>query len=171
MSDQVEDIVNSARGIQARMPFRTNFERENFLLNTVEGPRLILILCQDIEQLNTYYENCRFDWEKQQVLAEMVIINAKIQELIEEYGEDIAQAVEEAEPTYWAETFARNSAVEALTQKMTHDNMADMLNLPLPIYEAAITKCQAYLNVITKTTRAAERKANAASRDSDSDEE
>jgi hypothetical protein len=46
-----------------------------------------------------------------------------------------------------------------------------MLNLPLPIYEAAITKCQTYLNVISKTTRAAERKANAASRDSESDEE
>ncbi len=164
MTNSAEDIVNNARTIQSRVPFRTNFERENFLFNTVEGPRLLLVLCQDIEQLNNVYENCRFDWEKTQVLNEMEIVNAKIQELQEQFGDDIAQAIEDDEPNHWAETMARLAAIEALTQRMTHDTMADMLNLPLPVYETAITKCQTYLNVVSKTTRAAERKANIASR-------
>jgi hypothetical protein len=118
------------------------------------------------------YENCRFDWEKKQVLDEMTIVNNKVKELQEQYGTDIARVVEEDEPNYWAESMARRAAIEALTQKMTHDTMADMLNLPLPIYEAAVTKCQTYINVVSKTTRAAERKANMASRpEVDDDEE
>jgi len=172
VSESIEDIVNNARNIQSGVPFRTDFERENFLFNTVEGPRLLLVLCQDIEQLNQVYENCRFDWEKKQVADEMAIIGEKIKELQEQYGPDIARAVEDDEPNYWAETLARRAAVETLTQKMTHDNMADMLNLPLAVYEAAVTKCQTYLNVVSKTTRAAERKANMAARpDVDVDEE
>lgn len=172
MSNSAEDIVNSTRGIQSGVPFRTNFERENFLFNTVEGPRLILVLCQDIEQLNQLYENCRFDWEKKQILDEMIIVNSKIKELLEQYGDNVAQAVEDDEPNYWAETLARRAAIETLTQKMTHDNMADMLNLPLQVYESSVTKCQTYLNVVSKTTRAAERKANMASRpEVDADEE
>ena len=172
MSNSAEDIVNNARNIQAGMPFRTDFERENFLFNTVEGPRLILVLCQDLEQLNSVYENCRFDWEKKQVLDEMTIVNNKVKELQEQYGTDIARVVEEDEPNYWAESMARRAAIEALTQKMTHDTMADMLNLPLPIYEAAVTKCQTYINVVSKTTRAAERKSNMAARpEVDDDEE
>ena len=94
MSNSAEDIVNNARNIQAGMPFRTDFERENFLFNTVEGPRLILVLCQDLEQLNSVYENCRFDWEKKQVLDEMTIVNNKVKELQEQYGTDIARVVE-----------------------------------------------------------------------------
>lgn len=167
-----QDLVEKAYEIQAQMPFRTEFERENFLFNTVEGPRLILVLCQDLDQLFQYHENCRFDWERAAVVKEMEIISNKIDELKREFGDNIAEAVENDEPNYWAETLARRAAIETLTQKMTHDNMAEMLNLPLPVYEAAVTKCQTYLNVVSKTTRAAERKANIASRSEvDADEE
>lgn len=167
-----QDFVEKAYQIQAQMPFRTEFERENFLFNTVEGPRLILVLCQDLDQLFQYHENCRFDWERAAVEKEMEIVWAKIEELKREFGENVAEAVEKDEENYWSETLARRAAIETLTQKMTHDNMAEMLNLPLAVYESAVTKCQTYLNVVAKTTRAAERKANIAARgEVDADEE
>lgn len=156
------DIINAVRSIQAKIPYRTKFERENFLFNRVEGPRLITVLCEDINQLYTQYNNCLYDWQKEQIQEEMNIVKAKLDELIAEYGSNVASAIEDAEPAYWEETLARRGVVEALIQKVSYDNMANMLQLPVPNYESAITKCQTYLNSISKTTRAAERKANLA---------
>jgi hypothetical protein len=162
MSKSAEDIMGEIRGIQSGIPFRTKFERDNFLYNEAEGPRLVLLLCQDIDQLFNHYEtSCRSDWEKQAVINEMVIVQDKINNLLEDIGKDnLVEALEEAEPEYWAETLSRRAAVEALSNKMTSANMNDMLNLPLNVYENTIIKTQTYLNVVNKTTRGAERVAN-----------
>ena len=156
------DIISAVHSIQTKIPYRTQFERENFLFNRVEGPRLILVLCEDLNNLYSVYENSTHDWQKTQIQEEMTIVKAKLDELIAEHGSDVAAAIESAEPAYWEETFARRGVVEALIQKVSYDNMANMLQLPMQNYEAAITKCQTYLNSISKTTRAAERKANLA---------
>ena len=98
--------------------------------------------------------------EKAAILAEMNIISAKIEEVKATIGDDITKAIEDAEPQYWVEELSRRAAVEALVQKTTPENMGQMLKLPAELYEEAITKCQYFLNVISKVTRQAERKAN-----------
>ena len=159
------EILNNTRAVLKQIPFRTNFERENFVYSVASGPRLLVSLCQEMEFLNSELEKATTDWQKQVVLDEMNIINARITELKEEIGADIATAVEEAEPQFWVEELARKAAVEALTQNVTTENMAQMLKLPAELYEQTISRCQTFLNVINKTTRIAERKANLANVD------
>jgi hypothetical protein len=95
----------------------------------------------------------------------MNIINGRIAELQAEIGTDVATAVEDAEPQFWVEELARKAAIEALTQSVSVENMAQMLKLPAELYEQTISRCQTFLNVINKTTRLAERKANLANVD------
>lgn len=159
------EILNNTRSVLKQVPFRTNFERENFVYSVASGPRLLVSLCQEMEFLNSELEKATTDWQKQIVLNEMNIINGRIAELQAEIGTDIATAVEEAEPQFWVEELARKAAVEALTQNVTTENMAQMLKLPAELYEQTISRCQTFLNVINKTTRLAERKANLANVD------
>jgi thioredoxin-like negative regulator of GroEL len=49
--------------------------------------------------------------------------------------------------------------------------MGQMLKLPAELYEETIGKCQSFLNVINKVTRIAERKANLANVNTQSEEE
>jgi uncharacterized protein YecA (UPF0149 family) len=154
------EILNNTRAVLKQVPFRTNFERENFVYSIASGPRLLVSLCQEMEFLNSELEKATTDWQKQVVLDEMNIINTRITELKEEIGTDVAKAVEEAESQFWVEELARKAAVEALTQNVTTENMAQMLKLPAELYEQTISRCQTFLNVINKTTRLAERKAN-----------
>ena len=163
------EILNNTRAVLKQVPFRTNFERENFVYSVASGPRLLVSLYQEMEFLNSELEKATTDWQKQIVLNEMNIINGRIAELQAEIGTDIATAVEEAEPQFWVEELARKAAVEALTQNVTTENMAQMLKLPAELYEQTISRCQTFLNVINKTTRLAERKANLANVD-DSEE-
>lgn len=154
------EILNNTRAVLKQVPFRTTFERENFVYSVASGPRLLVSLCQEIEFLNGELEKATTDWQKQIVLDEMNIINARIAELQAEFGTDVAKAIEDAEPQFWVEELAKNSAVEAICQKVSIENMGQMLKLPAELYEQTITRCQTFLNVINKTTRLAERKAN-----------
>lgn len=163
------EILNNTRAVLKQVPFRTNFERENFVYSVASGPRLLVSLCQEMEFLNSELEKATTDWQKQIVLDEMNIINGRIAELKEEIGADVASAVEEAEPQFWVEELARKAAIEALTQSVSVENMGQMLKLPAELYEQTISRCQTFLNVINKTTRVAERKANLANID-DSEE-
>lgn len=163
------EILNNTRAVLKQVPFRTNFERENFVYSVASGPRLLVSLCQEMEFLNSELEKATTDWQKQIVLDEMNIINGRIAELKEEIGADVATAVEEAEPQFWVEELARKAAIEALTQSVSVENMGQMLKLPAELYEQTISRCQTFLNVINKTTRVAERKANLANID-DSEE-
>jgi uncharacterized protein YecA (UPF0149 family) len=163
------EILNNTRAVLKQVPFRTNFERENFVYSVASGPRLLVSLCQEMEFLNSELEKANTDWQKQIVLDEMNIINGRIVELKEEIGPDVAKAVEDAEPQFWVEDLARKAAVEALTQSVSVENMSQMLKLPAELYEQTISRCQTFLNVINKTTRLAERKANLANVD-DSEE-
>jgi hypothetical protein len=157
---QQNQILHNARSILSQVPYRTNFERENFLFSNQEGPRFLIALCRDIEFLNVEYAKSMNELEKAAILAEMNIISAKIEEVKATIGDDITKAIEDAEPQYWVEELSRRAAVEALVQKTTPENMGQMLKLPAELYEEAITKCQYFLNVISKVTRQAERKAN-----------
>lgn len=157
---QQNDILHTVRSILSQVPYRTTFERENFLFSNQEGPRFLVALCRDIEFLNAEYVKSTNDLEKAAILAEMNVIAAKINEVKTDIGDDIAKAIEDAEPQYWVEELSRRAAVEALVQQTTAENMAQMLKLPAELYEEAITKCQHFLNVIGKVTRHAERKAN-----------
>ena len=159
------EILSNTRAVLKQVPFRTNFERENFVYSVANGPRLLVSLCQETEFLNSEYEKAKSDWEKENILKEMNIINARIAELQAEVGTDVATAIEEAEPQFWVEELARKAAIEALTQNVTIENMAQMLKLPAELYEQTISRCQTFLNVINKTTRIAERKANLANVD------
>lgn len=159
------EILNNTRTVLKQVPFRTNFERENFVYGVASGPRLLVSLCQEMEFLNSELEKATTDWQKQIVLAEMNIINARIVELQAECGADVATAIENAEPTYWVEQLAKNAAVEAICQNVSIENMGQMLKLPAELYEQTVTRCQTFLNVINKTTRIAERKANLANVD------
>lgn len=161
--DLITQAASQAVDILSKLPLRTNFERENFLFNTVEGPRLIQVLCDEVVALQEQYLSESKEWQRTRIVNEINIINSKIASLIEQYGTDVAAAIESADSDFWTETYARRGAVEAITQQLTNANMQSMLNLPMPLYETAITKCQTYINAITKTTRAAERKANLAS--------
>jgi hypothetical protein len=163
------EILSNTRAVLKQVPFRTNFERENFVYNVTTGPRLLVSLCQEMEFLNSELERATTDWQKQIVLNEMNIINGRIAELQAEIGTDVAKAVEDAEPQFWVEELARKAAIEALTQSVSVENMAQMLKLPAELYEKTISRCQTFLNVINKTTRLAERKANLANVD-DSEE-
>ena len=167
---QQNEILYSTRNLLKQVPYRTTFERENFLFNTQGGPRLLVTLCQDIEFLNLEYSKVSNDWEKEAILAEMNAVNTKIIELQTEIGTDLAKAIEEGEASYWVEELARRSAVEAICQAVTTDNMGQMLKLPAELYEEAITKCQSFLNVINKVTRIAERKANLRNVNTESEE-
>ena len=160
MSLTQNEILHNTRALLKQVPYRTNFERENFVYSVASGPRLLVSLCQEMEFLNSELEKAATDWQKQIVLDEMNIINARIVELQAEYGTDVATAVENAEPVYWVEQLAKNSAVEAICQKVSVENMGQMLKLPAELYEETITRCQTFLNVINKITRSAERKAN-----------
>ena len=167
---QQNEILYSVRNLLKQVPYRTTFERENFLFNTQGGPRLLVTLCQDIEFLNLEYSKVSNDWEKEAILAEMNAVNTKIVELQTEIGIDLAKAIEEGEASYWVEELARRSAVEAICQAVTTDNMGQMLKLPAELYEETITKCQSFLNVINKVTRIAERKANLRNVNTESEE-
>lgn len=160
MSLTQNEILANTRPVLNQVPFRTTFERENFLFGALSGPRLLVSLCQDIEFLNGEYVNALNEMSKDSILEEMNLVNAKIAELQAELGSDIRQAIEDAEPQFWVEELARKAAIEALCQSVTFENMSQMLKLPAELYEEAITKCQTFLNVINKTTRLAERKAN-----------
>lgn len=162
MSLTQNEILNNTRTVLKQVPFRTTFERENFLFGSLTGPRLLVTLCQDIEFLNGEFNRVANDWEKQAILNEMNLVNVKIAELQESVGTDIAAAIEAAEPEFWVEELARKAAVEAICQTTTVENMSQLLKLPAELYGEAITKCQTFLNVINKTTRMAERKANMA---------
>lgn len=164
------EILNNTRGVLKQVPFRTDFERENFLYGSHTGPRLLVALCQDIEFLNGEYNRVANDWEKESILQEMNIINAKIVELQQSVGPDVKKAIEDTEPQFWVEELARTAAIEALCQKVSTENMSQMLKLPAELYEETITKCQTFLNIINKTTRLAERKANTASVPTDESE-
>ena len=159
------EILANTRSVLKQVPFRTTFERENFVYGVASGPRLLVSLCQEIEFLNSEYEKAKEDWQKNSVLTEMNIITARIQELQDEIGTDVTTAIEEAEPQFWVEELARRAAIEALCQTVTVDNMGQMLKLPAELYEQTISRCQTFLNVINKTTRTAERKANTANVD------
>jgi hypothetical protein len=155
------EILNGTRVLLKQVPFRTNFERENFVYGVTTGPRLLVSLCQEMEFLNEQYNEAKLDWIKENVLTEMNIINDKIKEIKDELGiTDLAKAIEEAESAYWVEELAKRAAVEAICQKVSVENMTQMLKLPSELYEESITRCQTFLNVINKTTRIAERKAN-----------
>jgi hypothetical protein len=160
MSLTQNEILANTRPVLHQVPFRTTFERENFVFGSAAGPRLLVALCQDIEFLNTEYSNALNEMNKSAILAEMNLVNAKITEIQAEIGPDVRQAIEDAEPQYWVEELARKAAIEALCQSVTFENMSQMLKLPSELYEETITKCQTFLNVINKTTRLAERKAN-----------
>lgn len=154
------EILFNTRGVLQQVPYRTTFERENFLFSSSTGPRLLVTLCHDIEFLNGEYNKASTDWDKNALLDEMNKVNDKIKEMQAELGTDVKQAIEDAEPQYWVEELARKAAIEALCQSVTTDNMGQMLKLPAELYEETITKCQTFLNIINKTTRLAERKAN-----------
>lgn len=167
MSLTQNEILNNTRSVLQQVPFRTTFERENFVYGVANGPRLLVTLCQEMEFLNSEYEKAVLDWQKQVVLTEMNIINARIAELQAEIGTNVTTALEVAEPQFWVEELARKAAIEALTQHVSVENMAQMLKLPAELYEQTISRCQTFLNVINKTTRLAERKANTANVDTE----
>lgn len=165
----VDEILDNSRTLLKSVPFRTKFERENFLYGSASGPRLLVILCQEIEGLNNLLNQTGNDDEQAALLEEMNIITNKINELKSEINSDLGTALEEAESEFWVEHLARKAAIEALTQKFTFENMEHMLKMPAELYEETITKCQSFLNVINKTTRLAERKANIANVPTDSE--
>lgn len=154
------EILNNTRSVLKQVPFRTNFERDNFVYGAATGPRLLVSLCQEMEFLNGEYNKATNDWEKDNILQEMNIINSRIEELKAEIGANVTQAIEAAEPAFWVEELAKRAAIEAICQKVSVENMGQMLKLPSELYEETITRCQTFLNVINKTTRIAERKAN-----------
>jgi hypothetical protein len=155
------EILAKTTNLLKQVPYRTTFERDNFLLGTLSGPRLLVELCHEIEKLTVEYNSNTQDWKKEIVLEEMNIINAKIDDILTEIGTtDIRKALEDAEPDHWVELLARRASIEALCQEVTPQNMSDMLKLPAELYESSITKTQQFLNIINKTTRIAERKAN-----------
>jgi len=159
MSLTHSEIFTAAESILKQTPFRTKFERENFLYSTSSGPRLLVALCNDIIDLNEQHENATTEWIKAAILVEMNIINNRIKELQIEFP-NINTALEESEGQYWTEHLAQKAAIEAICMKVSVENMTRMLALPAEMYEEAITRCQTLLNVINKTTRAAERKAD-----------
>lgn len=160
MSLSQNEILAKAVDLLKQVPYRTNFERENFLFSTTNGPRLLVELCKEIQRLNNEYTAESSDWKKEIILEEMNLISARVDEIVVETGTDIRAELEKGEPDHWVETLARHASVEALCQEVTPENMSTMLKLPAELYEDAITKTQQYLNVINKTTRMAERKAN-----------
>jgi hypothetical protein len=164
------EILNNTRSVLKKVPFRTNFERDNFVYGVATGPRLLVSLCQEIEFLNSEHDKAMSDWQRDSILTEMNIINGRIAELQAEIGENITTAIEEAEPQFWVEELARKAAIEALTQSVSVENMGQMLKLPAELYEQTISRCQTFLNVINKTTRTAERQANLANVPTDSEE-
>jgi hypothetical protein len=110
------EILYNTRSVLQQVPYRTTFERENFLFSSSTGPRLLVTLCHDIEFLNGEYNKASTDWDKASLLDEMNRINDKIKELQAEVGTDIKQAIEDAEPQFWVEELARKAAIEALWQ-------------------------------------------------------
>lgn len=164
------EILGKSRKLLGQAPYRTSFERENFVYGNLSGPRLLIELCKEIERLNVLLDLSKQEWERSAILNEMNIISDKIEEVQKEVGTDVAKALEDAESEYWIGELARKAAVEALCQTVTTENMGQMLKLPAELYEEAITRCQTFLNVINKTTRLAERKANVANVKADSEE-
>lgn len=156
------EILAKSRSLLGQTPYRTTFERENFVYGNLTGPRLLIELCKEIERLNSLLDYSKQEWERSAILTEMDIISNKIDEVQAEVGTDVAKALEDAEGEYWVGELARKAAVEAICQAVTTENMGQMLKLPAELYEEAITRCQTFLNVINKTTRLAERKANVA---------
>lgn len=162
MSLTQNEILANTRTILQQVPFRTKFERENFLFGSLSGPRLLVALCQDIENLNQALLQSASEIESDAILEEMNIVSNKIAELRQGITGDVGVALEEAEAQFWVETLARKAAVEAICQRTTYETMEQMLKMPSELYEETVTKCQTFLNVINKTTRIAERKANLA---------
>jgi len=159
MSLTQSEIFTAAESLLKQTPFRTKFERENFLYGSSSGPRLLVALCNDIIDLSDQLDNAQAEWLKAGILEEMNIINEKIIELQTEFP-DIRNNLEDAEGQHWMEHLAQKAAIEALCQKVSVENMTQMLALPTELYEEAITRCQTFLNVINKTTQLAERKAD-----------
>jgi hypothetical protein len=164
------EILAKTRNLLGQIPYRTTFERENFVYGNLSGPRLLIELCKEIERLNSVLDSSKQEWERSAILTEMTILADKVAEVQKEVGKNVAKALEDAEPEYWVGELARKAAVEAICQTVTTDNMGQMLKLPAELYEEAITKCQTFLNVINKTTRLAERKANVANVKADGEE-
>ncbi len=67
------EILNNTRAVLKQVPFRTNFERENFVYSVASGPRLLVSLCQEMEFLNSELEKATTDWQKQIVLNETIL--------------------------------------------------------------------------------------------------
>jgi hypothetical protein len=157
MSDLNEILEN--------VPFRSNFERDNFLLNKTSGPRLLVAIGEEITRLNLQLNSPGLqEFMKKRILGEVKVLVEKFDSLQAELGatpENIANLIEENEEEYYAEKLARIAAVETLVQETTVENMDLMLNLPVEVFEKAIFKCKSYINVVGKTTREQERKANA----------
>lgn len=164
------EILAKARNLLGQTPFRTTFERENFVYGNLTGPRLLIELCKEIERLNSLLDVSKQEWERSAILNEMTILTEKLTEVEKEVGKNISKALEEAEAEYWVGELARKAAVEAICQTVTTENMGQMLKLPAELYEEAITRCQTFLNVINKTTRLAERKANVSNVKADNEE-
>lgn len=164
------EILAKTRNLLGQVPYRTTFERENFVYGNLSGPRLLIELCKEIERLNSVLDGSKQEWERSAILTEMTILTDKVAEVQKEVGKNVAKALEDAEGEYWVGELARKAAVEAICQTVTTENMGHMLKLPAELYEEAITKCQTFLNVINKTTRLAERKANVSNVKSDSEE-
>ncbi len=156
------EILAKSRKFLSQVPYRTTFERENFLYGNLSGPRLLIAICKEIENLNSLLDVSKQEWERTSILNEMNILSEKADEVQKEIGKNIAKELETAEPEFWVGELARKAAVEALCQTVTTENMGQMLKLPAELYEESITRCQTFLNVINKTTRLAERKANVA---------
>ena len=46
------EILAQTRSLLGQAPYRTAFERENFVYGNLSGPRLLIELCKEVERLN-----------------------------------------------------------------------------------------------------------------------
>ena len=89
MSLSQNEILAKAVDLLKQVPYRTNFERENFLFGTMNGPRLLVELCKEIERLNSEYTAEASDWKKEIILEEMNLISARVDEILAQTTIDI----------------------------------------------------------------------------------
>ena len=156
--------MSDINAILENVPFRTEFERENFLLNKTSGPRLLVAIGEEIASLEVRLNSTVPSFLQTRIKREIEVLTSKFNELAQELGataSNIAELLEENEADYYADKLAKIAAVETLVQETSVENMDLMLNLPVEVFEKAIFKCQSYINVVGKTTREQERKANA----------
>jgi hypothetical protein len=123
---QQNEILFSTRNLLKQVPYRTTFERENFLFNSQGGPRLLVTLCQDIEFLNSEYLKVSNDWEKEAILAEMNAVNAKIVELKEHLSKSIKTIQDPATKIKVGE-IAKQLVELDKTSKVNDDHLVDLM--------------------------------------------